>query len=363
LSVLYHLLYPLAVHHSLFNLFRYVTVRSVWAAMTAFLLSLVLGPSIIGFLTRLKVGQTIRSDGPQTHLKKAGTPTMGGLLIATAFLSASLLWARLDNRFVWLGLAAFTWFAAVGFLDDYTKLVLKDSKGISARTKIGFQVAGAAAFMAAYFWLQPPEAPTALLSLPFLKTPVQLPALVYACFGVVVLVGASNGVNLTDGLDGLAIGTSAFVALAFIIITYLVGHARLSAYLLIVHVVDLGEVAVLCSAMLGACLGFLWFNAHPAQVFMGDTGSLALGGFFGAVAILAKQEILLALVGAVFVLEALSVILQVASFKMRGKRIFAMAPLHHHFELKGVAESKVIVRFWIVAALFMLAAVSTFKLR
>ncbi|HTB23231.1 MAG TPA: phospho-N-acetylmuramoyl-pentapeptide-transferase [bacterium] len=361
--MLYHLLYPLAAHHSLFNLIRYETVRSVWAALTAFLLSLAMGPGLIAFLTHLKVGQTIRGDGPETHLKKAGTPTMGGLLIAAVFLISSLLWARLDNRFVWLALAAFSWFAAIGFWDDYTKLVLKNSKGISARAKMSFQVLGSVGFMLTYYHLQPAGALTSVLNLPFVKTPIGVPDFLYGCFGALVLVGASNGVNLTDGLDGLAIGTSAFVALAFILITYLVGHARLSAYLLIPHVPDLGEVAVLCSAMLGACLGFLWFNAHPAQVFMGDTGSLALGGFFGAVAILAKQEILLALVGMVFVLEALSVIVQVASFKMRGKRVFAMAPLHHHFELKGIPESKVIVRFWIVAALFMLAAVSTFKLR
>jgi len=242
-------------------------------------------------------------------------------------------------------------------------VVLKNSKGISAKAKMILQVIGALGFMCAYLELQSKTGTDGLLNLPFFKTPLALPVPLFVCFGMVVLVGSSNGVNLTDGLDGLAIGTSAFVALAFIIITYLVGHARLSAYLLIPHVPDLGEVAVLCSAMLGACLGFLWFNAHPAQVFMGDTGSLALGGFFGAVAILAKQEILLGLVGMVFVIEALSVIVQVASFKMRGKRVFAMAPLHHHFELKGVPESKVIVRFWIVAALFMLAAVSTFKLR
>jgi len=361
--VFYHLFFPLAVKHSLFNLIRYVTVRSVWAAFTAFLISLLAGPYLIGFLTRLKVGQTIRTDGPQTHLKKAGTPTMGGALIALAFLGSSLLWSRLDNRFVWLSLAAFAWFAAVGFWDDYTKLVLKNSKGISAKTKMALQGLGAAAFMAAYFWLQGDSAAVAVLNVPFLKTPWALPTLVYGLFGVLVMVGSSNAVNLTDGLDGLAIGTSAFVALAFIAITYLVGHAKLSAYLFLLHVPDLSELAVPCSALLGACLGFLWFNAHPAQVFMGDTGSLALGGFFGAVAVLAKQEILLALVGAVFVLEALSVIVQVASFKTRGKRVFAMAPLHHHFELKGVPESKVIVRFWIVAALFMLAAVSTFKLR
>ncbi|MGH7441805.1 MAG: phospho-N-acetylmuramoyl-pentapeptide-transferase, partial [bacterium] len=336
--------------------------RSVWAALTAFLLTLLLGPKMIAFLTRLKVGQTIRVDGPQSHLKKAGTPTMGGLLIAAVFLASSLLWARLDNRFVWLGLGAFIWFALIGFLDDYTKLVLRNSKGISPSSKIVLQVAGALVFMLVCFHGRFWDG-GALLNLPFVKRSLHMPVALYMVFGVLVLVGSSNGVNLTDGLDGLAIGTSAFVALAFVIIAYLVGDARLSAYLLIPHVPGLGEVAVLCSAMLGACLGFLWYNAHPAQVFMGDTGSLALGGFFGAVAILAKQEVLLALVGMVFVLEALSVIVQVASFKMRGKRVFAMAPLHHHFELKGVPESKVIVRFWIVAALFMLAAVSTFKLR
>jgi phospho-N-acetylmuramoyl-pentapeptide-transferase len=361
--MLYHLLFPLAAHHQAFNLIRYVTVRSVWAALTAFGLSLMVGKPLIAFLTRLKVGQTIRDDGPQTHLKKAGTPTMGGLLIAGAFLGSSLLWARLDNRYVWLGLAAFAWFAMTGFLDDYNKLVLKNSKGISARAKLALQLLGAALVLAVYVRVQPAGQPLALANLPFIKAPLYPPLWAYLGFAALVMVGSSNAVNLTDGLDGLAIGTSAFVALAFVIICYLVGHARLSAYLLIPHVPDLGEVAVLCSAMLGACLGFLWFNAHPAQVFMGDTGSLALGGFFGAVAVLAKQEILLAIVGFVFVVEAVSVILQVGSYRMRGKRIFAMAPLHHHFELKGVPESKVIVRFWIVAALFMLAAISTFKLR
>ena len=361
--MLYHLFYPLAAHIQLFNVFRYVTVRAVWAALTAFAVSLIIGKALITRLTELKVGQTIRDDGPQSHLKKAGTPTMGGLLIAMAFIGSSLLWARWDNRFVWLGLASFAWYAAIGFLDDYQKLVLKNTKGISARAKLLLQVLGACAVLTVYFWSQPAGVETAILNLPFVKTPLHLPHAVYFGFGVLVMVGASNGVNLTDGLDGLAIGTAAFVAVAFVLITYLVGNARFSAYLLIPHVPDLGELAVLCSAMLGACLGFLWFNAHPAQVFMGDTGSLALGGFFGAVAVLSKQEILLALVGGVFVFEALSVIVQVASFKMRGKRVFRMAPLHHHFELQGVPESKVIVRFWIVAALFMLAAVSTFKLR
>ncbi len=361
--MLYHLLFPLSAEFPAFNLFRYVTVRGVWAALTAFLLSLLLGKLVIARLVRLKVGQTIRHDGPQSHHSKAGTPTMGGILIALSFTAAVLLWARWDNRFVWLALGGFLWFALVGFLDDYQKLVLKHSKGISARAKLFLQVLGACGIMAAYYWTEPVAAQAAILNLPFVKTPVPLHVAVYFAFAVFVMAGASNGVNLTDGLDGLAIGTAAFVSLAFVLITYVVGHAKVSSYLLIPHVPDLGEVAVLCAALLGSCLGFLWFNAHPAQVFMGDTGSLALGGFFGTVAVLAKQEVLLALVGGVFVFEALSVIVQVASFKMRGKRVFLMAPLHHHFELKGVPESKVIVRFWIVAALFMLAAVSTFKLR
>lgn len=361
--MLYHLLYPLSAEFPAFNLFRYVTVRAVWAALTAFALSLLLGKTVIQALLRLKVGQSIRADGPQSHHSKAGTPTMGGILIALTFTVSVLLWARWDNRYVWLALAGFLWFGVVGFLDDYQKLVLKHSKGISARLKILLQVLGACSLMAAYYWVEPSVGRLAILNLPFVKTPVPLNHALYFAFAVFVMTGSSNGVNLTDGLDGLAIGTAAFVALAFVLITYVVGHAGFSAYLLIPHVPDLGEVSVLCAALLGSCLGFLWFNAHPAQVFMGDTGSLALGGFFGTVAVLAKQEVLLALVGGVFVFEALSVIVQVASFKMRGKRVFLMAPLHHHFELQGLPESKVIVRFWIVAALFMLAAVSTFKLR
>jgi phospho-N-acetylmuramoyl-pentapeptide-transferase len=361
--MLYHLLFPLAAKWSFFNVFRYVTFRAVYAALTAFVLSLLLGPWLIDKLVSLKVGQVVRHDGPQSHLKKSGTPTMGGLLIVGTLLLSGLLWARLDNLYVWLTLGTVSWFGCIGFVDDYQKLVLKHSKGMSARTKIFLQILGATGLMLAYFaWV--PEGPQrSILNLPFVKTPVPLHALVYGAFAVFVLVGASNGVNMTDGLDGLAIGSSAFVALAFALITYLVGHAKFAGYLLIPHIPEASELAVLCSALLGSCLGFLWFNAHPAQVFMGDTGSLALGGFFGAVAVLAKQELLLAIVGGIFVFEALSVIVQVASFKLRGKRVFRMAPLHHHYELNGVPESKVIVRFWIVAALFMLAAISTFKLR
>ena len=361
--MLYHLLYPLAAHAGFFNVFRYVTFRAVYAAMTAFGLSLYLGPQVIAKLTSLKVGQVVRTDGPQTHLKKSGTPTMGGVMIVGTLLASSLLWARLDNAYVWLTLATFTWYGSIGFLDDYRKLVLKDPKGLSARMKLLLQILGAGVLMWAYFRVSSNIAQASILNLPFVKTPLHVPPLLYAAFAIFVLVGASNGVNMTDGLDGLAIGSSSFVALAFALITYLVGNAKFSGYLLIPHVPEASELAVLCAALLGSCLGFLWYNAHPAQVFMGDTGSLALGGFFGAVAVLSKQELLLAVVGGIFVFEALSVIIQVASFKMRGKRVFRMAPLHHHFELQGVPESKVIVRFWIVAALFMLAAISTFKLR
>lgn len=361
--MLYHLLYPLADQVPGFNVFRYVTVRGVWAAVSAFLITLLVGKAVIAQLARFKVGQSIRHDGPQSHHSKAGTPTMGGLLIAASFTASVLLWARWDNRFVWLALAGFLAFALIGFLDDYLKLRQRHSRGVSARLKLGLQVLAAAGLLAAYFQLEPSAQAVSMLNLPFVKTPVPLAPALYFAFAVFVITGASNGVNMTDGLDGLAIGTAAFVALAFALITYGVGHIQVSRYLLIPHVPNLGEVAVPCAALLGACLGFLWFNAHPAQVFMGDTGSLALGGFFGTVAVLAKQEVLLALVGGVFVFEALSVIVQVASFKMRGKRVFLMAPLHHHFELKGLPESKVIVRFWIVAAMLMLAAVSTFKLR
>ncbi len=362
--MLYEWLYPLSDQFHVLNIFRYVTFRAVYAALTAFLLSLAFGPVCIRFLTRLKIGQSVRLDGPQTHLKKAGTPTMGGVLIVWSLVVSSILWARLDNRYVWITLAAVCWFGFVGFIDDFNKLVFKNPKGLSFWGKILLQAAGASGVMAAYLYSSPPDFQLAtLFNIPFIKARVFLEP--WACFGigVFVIVGASNAVNLTDGLDGLAIGTAAFSAMTFALLTYLIGHARFAEYLFIPYVASLGELAVVCAALVGTCLGFLWFNAHPAQVFMGDTGSLALGGFFGTVAVLAKQELLLALVGGIYVFEALSVILQVASFKTTGRRIFRMAPLHHHFELKGIEEPKVIVRFWIVAALLMLAALSTLKLR
>jgi phospho-N-acetylmuramoyl-pentapeptide-transferase len=261
-------------------------------------------------------------------------------------------------------MAATAWFGFVGFIDDFKKLVLKDTKGASAKLKLLLQGLGAAGIMAAYMGTAPSDfGLTTLFNVPFVKAQIFLPPPAFFAAGLVVIVGASNAVNLTDGLDGLAIGTASFVTVTFAAFVYLVGHAKFSAYLLIPHVPELSELTVLCAALLGTCLGFLWFNAHPAQVFMGDTGSLMLGGFFGTVAVLAKQELLLALVGGIYVVEAMSVIIQVAGFKATGKRVFRMAPIHHHFELSGLDESKVIVRFWIVAALLMLAAVSTLKLR
>ncbi len=356
-------LYPLAKDYQVFNLFRYITVRAFYAALTAFVLSLLLGPWLISLLRRLKVGQSIRDDGPATHQKKAGTPTMGGVLILGTVLFSCVLWSRWDNPYVWLSMGALLLFGAVGFVDDYNKLVLKNSKGLSAKSKIFWQAMVATFLLVTYLFLEPSMEKASVLNLPFVKVPFQWPVVLYACFAGLVMIGFSNGVNLTDGMDGLAVGNSAFVAIAFALICYLQGNARFAGYLYVPYVPELGEVAVVCAALLGACLGFLWFNAHPAQVFMGDTGSLALGGFFGIVAVLSKQEILLVLIGGVFVAEAMSVVLQVGSFKMRGKRIFRMAPIHHHFELQGVEESKLIVRFWIVAALLMVAALSTFKLR
>ena len=360
----FEFLYPLAEDWKLFNLFRYVSFRSVYAVITAFVLSIALGPLVIRFLMRLKVGQTIRQDGPESHLKKTGTPTMGGILILMSLAVTTVLWGRLDNAYVWLALGSMFWFGFVGFIDDFNKLVFKNSRGISARTKLMLQFAGAAVLMSVYFWISGSDVNSfTILNIPFIKLPYNVDNRIYYIFGVLVIMGASNGVNFTDGLDGLAIGTAAFVAVTFAAIAYLMGNVNFSEYLLIRYIPEAAELTVFMAALLGTCLGFLWFNAHPAQVFMGDTGSLALGGLFGMVAVMIKQELLLVIVGGIFVVEVLSVILQVASFKVWGKRIFKMAPIHHHFELKGLAEPKVIVRFWIVAAILMLLALSTFKLR
>jgi len=362
--VLYHLLYPLANKFIGFNVFRYVTFRSVYAAVTTFTLCLMFGGVFIARLRGAQLGEKIRTDGPASHSAKAGTPTMGGLLILATLLISALLWVRWDSKFLWIALLSIVWFGGIGFADDYWKLMGKGkNRGISSFYKMAFQTLGAILIVGLYLTVLPEEFHLkTCITLPFYKYPVNLDAL-YPFFAVLVIVSASNSVNLTDGLDGLAVGCTTFAALAFAVVTYVSGNIKFSEYLKIITVPGASELTVLCAALVGAGLGFLWFNAHPAQVFMGDTGSLALGGLLGTIAVMVKQEILLIIVGGIFVAEALSVIIQVTSFKVSGKRIFKMAPLHHHFELSGVPESKLIVRFWIVAILLTLLTLSTLKLR
>jgi phospho-N-acetylmuramoyl-pentapeptide-transferase len=358
--MLFHLLYPLRDVIPAFNVFRYITFRVAAAIVTALLLSWLLGPWFVRTLRRLSVGQNIRDVGPQAHQVKAGTPTMGGLLILFAALGATLLWGNLYNKYVWIVVLVTAAFGAIGFADDYIKVRKRRNLGLTAKAKFGLQFLAAAIMGVALLRL--PGFDTDL-SFPFFKQ-LYLPlGAFYIVFVMIVLVGASNAVNLTDGLDGLAIGTTSVAAATYALFTYVAGNKVIAGYLQVTHIPGVGEVAVFCGALFGAGLGFLWYNSHPAEVFMGDVGSLALGGGIGAVAVLAKQEILLVLVGGVFVMEALSVILQVISFKLRGKRIFRMSPIHHHFELIGWAEPKVIVRFWILSILFALLSLSTLKLR
>jgi phospho-N-acetylmuramoyl-pentapeptide-transferase len=361
--MLYHLLYPLRDLIPAFNVFRYITFRVAAAILTALLLSWLLGPWFIRTLRRLSVGQNIRDVGPQAHQVKAGTPTMGGVLILAAALGATLLWGNLTNAYVWIVVLVTAAFGAIGFADDYIKVRKRRNLGLTARAKMGLQILAAAALGTTLFVLPSDYGFTPDVYFPFFKQ-LYLPlGYFYILFAMVVLVGASNAVNLTDGLDGLAIGATSVAAATYAVFTYIAGNRLISGYLQITHVERVGEVSVFCGALVGAGLGFLWYNSHPAEVFMGDVGSLALGGGIGTVAVLAKQEILLVFVGGLFVLEALSVIIQVASFKLRGKRVFRMAPLHHHFELSGWAEPKVIVRFWILSILFALLSLSTLKLR
>ncbi len=356
--MLYNLLYPLADRFSVFNLFQYITFRTVYALLTALALCWILGP---WFIRRLKLqqghGQPIRDDGPATHLAKAGTPTMGGMLILFALLLSTLLWADLTNRLVWLAVLVTASYGFIGGYDDWLKLKRRNSKGLAGRWKLAFQTLVAAVVgVALTLWTQP------VVDIPFFKTQWDL-GWWYVPFVMFVLVGASNAVNLTDGLDGLAVAPTFMVAAALAVVVYLSGHARFSAYLMIPHVVGAGELTVFCGAMVGACLGFLWFNTYPAQVFMGDVGALALGGALGFVASAVHQQLLLAIAGGLFVLEAVSVMVQVASFKLTGRRVFRMAPIHHHFELKGWPEPKVIVRFWIISMILALVALSTLKIR
>ena len=361
--MLYYWLYPLARQYPLFNVFRYITFRTAMAAVTALLLLLVLGPAMIRSLKRRQIGQAIREEGPRSHLAKAGTPTMGGLLILFAIVVATFLWMDFSNRFVWIALGTLLALGAVGFADDYTKIARKRSLGLTGRGKLlpQFLVALAAGWAIEQWATQ--GVFSTVVTFPFLKKVLLDLGIFYIPFVAVVLVGSSNAVNLTDGLDGLAIGAVGIAAGTYAILAYVTGNAVAARYLQIPFIAPSGELSVFCGAIVGAALGFLWFNCHPADVFMGDVGSLPLGGAIAAVAVMTKQEVLLAIVGGLFLLEALSVIVQVVSFKTTGRRVFRMAPLHHHFELAGWAESRVIIRFWIVALFFAVAALSTLKLR
>ncbi len=362
--MLYYLLYQLRDVFVGFGVFRYITFRTAFAALTALLISLILGPWLIERMRHIKLGQYIREEGPKSHQVKAGTPTMGGILINVAIIIPTILWADIRNPYIWIVLFVTFAYAVIGFVDDYRKLAKKRNLGLTTAEKFGaqFAVALLAALAIAYLPMLKNNYSTSI-TFPFLKDVALNLGLLYIPFVMVVLVGASNAVNLTDGLDGLAIGSALVAAVTYTVLTYAAGHARIADYLRIAWVPQTGELAVFCGAMVGASLGFLWFNAHPAEIFMGDVGSLALGGAIGCLAVMIKQELLLVLVGGLFVVEALSVILQVASFKITGRRIFKMSPLHHHFELSGWKETKVVVRFWIIAVIFAMVALATLKLR
>ena len=379
-ALLYWLLYQkLFPYYRVFRIFRYLTFRTVFASLTALLIGLLIGPFVIDRLREFQIGQYVRDDGPQTHLKKGGTPTMGGVLICISILVPTLLWADLSNPFIWVVMLSTLGFGAIGFADDYIKVVRKQSKGLTFWEKIALQFAASGLVAVALVVMQTRGTYSTRLVVPFLKN--FRPNLIvdsmrhvphvgwlaffpFVLFVMLVITLTSNAVNLTDGLDGLAIGCTIIAAGALAVLTYVSGHVVFSDYLEIPRMPMVSEVTIFCGSMVGASIGFLWYNAHPAEVFMGDVGSLALGGAIGTVAVIIKQELLLPFIGGVFILEAISVILQVGSYKLRGgKRIFLMAPLHHHFELKGWSESKVIVRFWIMALVFALFALTTLKLR
>ncbi|WP_100643088.1 phospho-N-acetylmuramoyl-pentapeptide-transferase [Alteromonas facilis] len=345
-----------------FNVFSYLTMRAILSTLTALLIAILIGPKMIRWLQRLQIGQTVRDDGPQSHLSKAGTPTMGGLLILAAILISSLLWADLTNRYVLATLAVVVTYGVIGFVDDYRKVIRKDAKGLIARWKYFWQSVVAIGVSFYLYNTATLDAETALI-VPFFKEVMPQLGAMYLVIAYFAIVGTSNAVNLTDGLDGLAIVPTILVAGALAIFAYVTGNANFSAYLNIPFIPLTSELMIVCTAIVGAGLGFLWFNTYPAQVFMGDVGSLALGGTLGILAVLVRQEIVLIIMGGVFVIETLSVILQVGSFKLRGQRIFRMAPIHHHYELKGWPEPRVIVRFWIVSLILVLVGLATLKLR
>jgi len=345
-----------------FDVFKYLTLRIVLSTLTALALSLMIGPVLISYLKKKKIGQTIRDDGPQSHLSKAGTPTMGGVLIVLTVVISTLLWGDLSNRYVWLAIIATVLFAGIGFVDDYKKLVFGNSDGLSAKVKYSLQSVFALGIAWFMYSTAPSLAETSLL-IPFVKDVSWEMGWLFIPFVYLVIVGSSNAVNLTDGLDGLAIMPSVMIASAFVLFAYVTGHVYFSDYLGIPYVIGVGEIAVFCGALVGAGLGFLWFNTYPAQVFMGDTGSLALGAALAVVAVSVRQELVFVIMGGVFVMETLSVIIQVISFKTTGRRVFKMAPIHHHFELKGWPEPRVVVRFWIITVILVLIGLASLKIR
>ena len=379
--MLYWLLYEQIFRHfnlGPFRIFRYLTFRTAFASLTALFMGLIVGPAVIRRLQEFQIGQYIREEGPKGHQKKAGTPTMGGVLIAIAIVIPTILWADLSNKFVWLAVFATLAFGGIGFADDYLKVVNRRNLGLTGRTKISLQILFSVIIAVSLIllqakgeysthlivpfvkWFKPDLVIRGLLSNPHLWPIAFLPFIAFVCL---VIVGSSNAVNLTDGLDGLAIGCTVIAAGALTVLTYVSGHAVFADYLELSRMQQVGELSIFCGAMVGSSIGFLWYNAHPAEIFMGDVGSLALGGAIGTVAVIIKQELLLPFIGGVFVIEAVSVILQVGSYKLRKKRIFKMAPLHHHFELMGWSESKIIVRFWVASLVFALFALTTLKLR
>lgn len=353
----------LLVHKlSVFNVFSYLTFRAIVSLLTALIIALWMGPHLIAYLQKMQIGQVVRSEGPESHFSKRGTPTMGGILILFSICVSVLLWARLENPYVWCVLLVLVGYGIVGFVDDYRKVVRKDTRGLIARWKYFWQSV-LALVVAFSMYAIGKDTPATQLVVPFFKDVMPQLGLLYILLAYFVIVGTSNAVNLTDGLDGLAIMPTVFVAAGFALIAWATGNVNFASYLHIPFLPHAGELVIVCTAIVGAGLGFLWFNTYPAQVFMGDVGSLALGGALGTIAVLLRQEFLLVIMGGVFVVETLSVILQVGSFKLRGQRIFRMAPIHHHYELKGWPEPRVIVRFWIISLMLVLIGLATLKVR
>jgi len=359
--MLYEFLYPYHVDFTFLNIFRYITFRTIYGGLTAFLICFLFGPFVIRKLSQMQIGQIIQTDGPQSHLGKQGTPTMGGILILFSIFMTTVIWGNLTNHYVTIFLLSLILFGFIGFIDDYLMQVKKRNMGFTAKGKFSIQVLFA--LVISYLIYHCPDFDSTL-TIPFFKDLSPDLGLWYIPFASLVIVGTSNAVNLTDGLDGLAIGPYIVASVTYMFFAYVAGHAQIADYLHVRHIASAGEISVICGTLAGAGLGFLWFNAHPAQIFMGDSGSIPLGGILGTIAVITKQEILLLIVGGLFVAEALSVIIQVSYFKLsKGKRVFRMAPLHHHFELKGWHESKVIVRFWIISITLALISLSTLKIR